>query len=328
MNWAACTSGSPRTVRRVTLMVAGLELPVKGGHTMTMTSFLARGFAALLLALAGLQAGAAPVSIKDDRGRALTLAAPPQRVISLLPSLTESVCALGGCERLVGTDRYSNSPSQVLALPKLGGIDDAQVERIVALKPDVVLAATSARIIERLESLGVKVVVVESKTHADVQRSVATIAQLLGTPERAAAVWDRIQREMAEAAARVPAGVRGQKVYFEVDATPYAAGSTSFIGETLVRLGLGNIVTPELGPFPKLNPEFVLRAQPDILIGAQRNIDEMPGRPGWSALRAVQGRRLCGFDPEHYEVLIRPGPRMGEAALQLATCLASLPGAR
>jgi iron complex transport system substrate-binding protein len=296
---------------------------------MTMRSLLRQLVAATLLAATALCASAAgPITLKDDRGRTLTLAAPPQRVISLLPSLTESVCALGGCARLVGTDRYSNSPAEVLALPKLGGIDDAQVERIVALKPDVVLAATAARIIERLEQLGVRVVVVESKTHADVQRSLGTIAQLLGTPERAAPVWARIQREMAEATARVPARVRGQRVYFEVDASPYAAGSSSFIGETLTRLGLGNIVTPELGPFPKLNPEYVLKAQPDILIGAQRNVSEMPARPGWSALRAVQGGRVCGFDPASYEVLIRPGPRMGEAALQLAGCVAGLPEPR
>lgn len=295
---------------------------------MTMRGIPSRVLAALLLAATGLCATAAPLTLKDDRGRALSLPAPPQRVISLLPSLTESVCALGGCARVVGTDRYSNSPAEVLALPKLGGIDDAQVERIVALKPDVVLAATSARIIERLEQLGVPVVVVESKTHADVQRSLSTIARLLGTPERAAPVWARIQREMAEAAARVPPGVRGQRVYFEVDASPYAAGSSSFIGETLTRLGLGNIVAPELGPFPKLNPEYVLKAQPDILIGAQRNVAEMPARPGWSALRAVQGRRSCGFDPASYEVLIRPGPRMGEAALQLAGCVAGLPEPR
>jgi iron complex transport system substrate-binding protein len=291
---------------------------------MTMRTLLRQALAMALLAATGLAATAAPLTLKDDRGRTLTLPAPPQRVISLLPSLTESVCALGGCARLVGTDRYSNSPAEVLALPKLGGIDDAQVERIVALKPDVVLAATSARIIERLESLGVKVVVVESKTHADVQRSLNTLAQLLGTPERAAPVWERIQREMGEAAARVPPQLRGQRVYFEVDASPYAAGPGSFIGETLVRLGLANIVAPELGPFPKLNPEYVLRAQPDILVGAQRNVGEMPGRPGWSALRAVQRQRICGFDPAHYEVLIRPGPRMGEAALQLADCLAAL----
>jgi len=279
----------------------------------------------LLLALLGAAVHAAAIGVTDDRGRTVSLAAPPQRLISLLPSLTESVCALGGCARLVGTDRYSNAPAEVQALPKLGGIDDAQVERIVALKPDVVLAATSARIIERLESLGLTVVVVESKTHADVQRSLGTIARLLGTPERAAPVWERIQRELAQATARVPAALRGQRVYFEVDASPYAAGPGSFIGETLARLGMANIVPPELGPFPKLNPEYVLRAQPDILVGAERNIAEMPGRPGWGALRAVQRRRVCGFDPAHYEVLIRPGPRMGEAALELAGCLAALP---
>ena len=214
------------------------------------------------------------------------------------------------------------------ALPKLGGLDDAQVERIVALKPDVVLAATSARIIERLEQLGVHVVVVESKTHADVQRSLATIAQLLGTPERAAPVWARIQREMAEAAARVPAKVRGQRVYFEVDGSSYAAGRSSFIGETLTRLGMGNIVGPEFGPFPKLNPEFVVRAQPDILMASARNVDAMPSRPGWGTLKSVQQRRWCSFPADQYEFLIRPGPRMGEAALQLAGCVAGLPEPR
>jgi len=94
----------------------------------------------LLLALLGAAVHAAAIGVTDDRGRTVSLAAPPQRLISLLPSLTESVCALGGCARLVGTDRYSNAPAEVQALPKLGGIDDAQVERIVALKPDVVLA--------------------------------------------------------------------------------------------------------------------------------------------------------------------------------------------
>ena len=73
------------------------------------------------------------ISVRDDRDATLTLTAPPQRIVSLLPSLTESVCALRGCARLVGTDRFSNSPASVLALPKLGGLDDAQIERIVAL---------------------------------------------------------------------------------------------------------------------------------------------------------------------------------------------------
>ena len=266
----------------------------------------------------------AQITVRDDRGVSITLAVPPQRIVSLLPSLTESVCVLGACARLVGTDRFSNAPASVLALPKLGGINDALIEPIVALKPDVVLAAPSARVIDRLEALGVKVVVLESRNHAEVRRTLNLLSQLLGVPAQAGTVWAGIEREMSEAAARVPANLRGQRVYFEVDATPYAAGAGSFIGETLARLGLANAVPVELGPFPKLNPEFVVRAQPDIVMAAQQNLADMPQRAGWAALSALKSRRSCGFDGPRYELLTRPGPRLGEAAQVLADCLVGL----
>ncbi len=293
---------------------------------------LVPGLLALSLCAAGvaqttLQASAfAQTSLRDDRGATLVLSAPPQRIVSLLPSLTESLCALGGCGRLVGTDQFSNWPSSVLKLPKLGGLDDAQIERIVALKPDLVLAATSARVIDRLEGLGVKVLVLESRNHADVKRTLNLLAQVLGTPNEAAAVWAKIEADINAAAARVPPAVRGQRVYFEADATPYAAGASSFIGETLTRLGMGNVVAEALGPFPKLSPEFVVRAQPDVMMATARSVADMPKRPGWSALSALKLNRTCGFVADRYEVLIRPGPRMGEAALVLADCLARLPG--
>jgi iron complex transport system substrate-binding protein len=264
------------------------------------------------------------LSLRDDRGVSVQLAVPPRRIVSLLPSLTESVCAVGGCARLVGTDRFSNSPASVLGLPKLGGIDDAQIERIVALHPDVVLAAPSTRVIDRLEGLGIPVLVFESRNHADVQRTLEVLARLLATPEQGARVWAHIQQQIAAATARVPAGMRGQRVYFEVDATPYAAGAASFIGETLARLGMGNAIAVGLGPFPKLNPEYVVRIQPDIVMAARADLAEMGKRPGWSALHALRAQRICGFAPERYELLIRPGPRMGEAAAVLADCLAAL----
>jgi iron complex transport system substrate-binding protein len=266
----------------------------------------------------------AQTTVRDDRGVAVTLAAPPQRIVSLLPSLTESVCALGGCARIVGTDRFSNAPAQVAALPKLGGLEDAQVERIMALKPELVLATPGARVIERMEGLGVPVLALESRTHADVRRTLALLARLLGTPDAADAVLARIDRELEAAAQRVPTALRGQRVYFEVDPTPFAAGAASFIGETLARLGMGNAVPAALGPFPQLNPEFVLRAQPDIVMAARRNLADMPRRPGWSGLRALRERRTCGFDADPYEVLVRPGPRLGEAAATLADCLVAL----
>lgn len=266
----------------------------------------------------------AAFALRDDRGVTHRFERPPQRIVTLLPSLTETVCALGGCARLVGVDRFSNSPPQVRSLPKLGGLEDAQVERIAALRPEVVLAEPSARVIDRLEGLGLKVVIVDAKTHADVRRSLGMVAALLGAPDEAERAWARIQQSIEAAAARVPAGVRGQTVYFEIDSAPFAAGAGSFIGETLQRLHMGNVIAPALGPFPRLSPEFVVTARPDIVMAAQRNLDDMPRRPGWASLPALQRRRSCGFDLEHYEMLIRPGPRMGEAALHLADCLAGL----
>jgi len=137
-------------------------------------------------------------------------------------------------------------------------------------------------------------------------------------------VWAAIERDTATAAARVPAALRGKRVYFEIDSTPYAAGAGSFIGETLTQLGLNNAVPADLGPFPKLNPEYVVRLQPDIVMAAEHSVVDMPKRPGWSALKALQTRQTCGFSPAHDELLIRPGPRMGEAALLLADCLVAI----
>lgn len=285
---------------------------------------LARSIAALLFAALLPIAAQARITLHDDRGATLVLAAPPQRIVSLLPSFTESVCALGGCAWLVGTDRYSNWPASVRGLPKLGGVDDAQIERIVALRPAVVLAAPSARGIDRLEALGVKVLVLESRDLADVKRTLKVLAQMLGMPAQAAQVWSGIERDTRAAAARVPAALRGQRVYFEVDATPYAAGAGSFIGELLARMGLANAVPAALGPFPKLNPEYVVRLQPDVVMASVQDLATMPGRPGWGALNALRDGRTCGYTSAQFELLTRSGPRLGEAASLLADCLVSI----
>lgn len=285
-----------------------------------------RALLASLLLLAGLAAQAAPpVVVHDDRGVALRFDAPPQRIVSLLPSLTETLCALGGCSRLVGVDRFSDWPASVKALPQLGGLDDPNIERTVAVRPDLVLAARSARIVDRLEALGLKVLVLESDSHADVERSIRLLAQVLGVPEQGAALWAAIGRETAAAAARVPPRLRGRSVYFEVDNTPYAAGAASFIGQTLQQLGLANVAPASLGPFPKLNPEFVVRAQPAVVMAVRRELLAMPARPGWAGLQALQQGQVCGFETSSYEMLVRPGPRMGEAARVIADCLAGLP---
>ena len=288
---------------------------------------------AILVALGLLMAGLAQaqaqtlisapaIQVTDDRGRTVTLPRPPQRIVSLLPSLTEAVCALDQCHRMVGVDRYSNWPEAITRLPQVGGGLDPNIEAIVALRPDVVLMATSSRASARLESLGVAVVALEPKTHADVQRVLGKIGQVLAVPD-AQRVWRRIDAAVEAAAQSVPPAARGARVYFEVNRGPYGAGTSSFIGETLTRLGVRNILPAALGPFPKLNPEYVVRADPDLIMVGARSVDGLAERPGWGSLRALREQRLCVFSPEESDVLVRPGPRMAEGARLMAGCLAS-----
>ncbi|CAA2104452.1 Vitamin B12-binding protein [Variovorax paradoxus] len=274
--------------------------------------------AALGLALCAF--GAHAFDVVDERGVAVNLPQPPQRIVTLLPSLSESVCALGACDRLVGVDRYSNSPAQLKALPQLGGGIDPNVEAIVALKPDAVLLAKSSRVTQRLEALGLKVLVLEPKSHADVRRVLDKLDQVLGTHE-APKVWRVIDAGVSAAAQSLPASAKGLRVYFEVNSTPYAAGESSFIGETLARLGVKNIVPASLGPFPKLNPEYVVRANPDLIMVSVRSAQGLEQRPGWGGIRAVREGRICRFSAEESDVLVRPGPRMDEAARLMAQCL-------
>ncbi|MDD2919889.1 helical backbone metal receptor [Rhodoferax sp.] len=258
--------------------------------------------------------------VTDDRGMTISFETTPQRIVSLLPSLTETVCALGQCEKLVAVDRYSNYPDRVTKLPQVGGGLDPNIEAIVALKPDVVLMATSSRVGERLQALGIKVVALEPKNHADVKSVLATLGVLLGT-SAAPQVWQSIELSMASAAQSLPVRIKSNRVYFEVNRAPYAAGEASFIGETLTRLGVQNIVPASLGPFPLLNPEFVVRANPDVIMVGDINFAGMAGRPGWDNVRAIARQQVCIFTPAQADVLVRTGPRMAEGAQLMAQCL-------
>jgi iron complex transport system substrate-binding protein len=247
---------------------------------------------------------------------------PAQRIISLLPSLTETVCALGACNRLVGVDRYSNWPESITQLPRMGGGIDPNIESIVALKPDLVLMAGSARGGERLKSLGLTVLTLEPKNYADIQIALGVVGKALGVPAKNSdRVWRDINAQVEEISKSVPQYAKAQRVYFEVSPVPFGAGDGSFIGETLQRLGARNILPAAMGIFPQVSPEFVVRAQPDIIMVGDSNLSEMQARPGWTNLSAMRTGRVCTFTPKESDVLVRPGPRMVEAARLMSQCL-------
>lgn len=269
---------------------------------------------------AAVAAPAAELRITDDRGVAVRLPSAPQRIVSLLPSLTESVCELGQCHRLVGVDRYSNHPASVRSLPRVGGGIDPDIESIVALRPDLVLAATSSRGLPRLEALGIRVLALEPRDSAGARRVMDTLGTVLAVPG-AARIWRAIEAGVSAAAQSLPPRDRPLRVYYEVSNGGYAAGPASFIGELMARLGVHNIVGPDMGPFPRINPEFVVRADPDLILIGERNAMGLAQRPGWSTMRALRDQRLCVFSADESDVLVRPGPRMAEAARILARCI-------
>lgn len=281
------------------------------------------------LASAAASAPAAAIRVVGDDGQAVQLAAAPQRIVAMMPSLTESVCALGACARLVGVDRYTNWPRELDALPRLGGGFDPDIEAMVRLRPDIVVMPTGLeRGAARLRALGLQVLLLEARTLAEVQRTLQVLEKALALPEgRAQQVWQQIQDALDEAAASLPERARGVRVFFEAAPGPWGAGETSFIGELLTRLGARNIITAEMGPFPRVAPEFVLRAQPEVIIVPNRGMGSIPARtysyPGWrQAMRALKEGRVCEFNGQDSDIISRPSPRMADAARLLAQCLA------
>jgi iron complex transport system substrate-binding protein len=269
------------------------------------------------------------VTVRDDRQQEVSFSQAPARIVSLLPSLTETVCALGQCRKLVGLDRYSNWPASVRQLPRLGGGLDPNIERVVAQRPDLVLMATSARGAERLQALGITVLALEPRTHADLQRVINTLAQVLGVPaSEGERLWREINAGVLAAAQSLPPQARSQKVYVEVSPAPYGASESSFIGETLMLMGLRNILPGNLGPFPKINLEFVVRAQPDIIMAGDSSRASMLQRPGWSQLKVIQSEQVCVFNSDESDMLVRAGPRMAEGARLMAQCIARSQGGK
>ena len=233
------------------------------------------------------------------------------------------MCALDECARLVATDRYSDWPDSVKTLPKTGGLEDTQIEQIVNLRPDLVLLAHAPRVRDRLRGLGVATFDAESRSYADISRTVLLIGLLLAVPDKAAALNLKIERAVAAVAESAKRELHGRTplVYYEVDAGPYAAGPASYIGEMLARLGAGNIVTPDLGPFPKLNPEYVVRHPPDVVLVWPKEAANLGNRPGWKEIRAIKENRICSFAPAVSDTIARPGPRVAEGLRAMADCL-------
>ncbi|MBS3967762.1 MAG: ABC transporter substrate-binding protein [Truepera sp.] len=277
----------------------------------------------MALWLATALASSYPLTLTDEQGYTLTLTGEPQRVVSMLPSHTETVCALNGCLTLVGIDDFSAGIPNTSGLPTLGGgLFGFSLEAIVALEPDLVLVSEFGELAGALRQAGLTVYAGSPQRFEDAFTFFEIIGQLVNRQEEAAQLATSVRAEIAAVVAAV-AGRTPPTVYYELDATPFSVGPGSFIGVLIAKAGGQNIVPAELGDFPMLDPEFVISADPEIIVLASapygESVATVAARPGWATLTAVVEGAIIELTSAQVDLINRPGPNLGAAVRLLAS---------
>ncbi len=263
-----------------------------------------------------------PVEGKDDRGVAVRLRSSPNRIVSLAPSLTEIVFLLGQEGKLAGVTRYCNYPPRAKALPRIGGIADPDVERIVAASPDLVLCTTDGNPKEKvraLEEIGIPCFALAPQDLAGIYAAVERIGALLGVPERAKREADALRARAARAARRGHG--TAPRVLFVVSTSPIiAAGKGTFMDELLSLSGGSNAASSFSGRYPRLTTESLLTAKPDLIfIAAMEGVERFPDEvTRWKEVPAFRDGELFSLDGD---LVTRPGPRMVTALEEVSRAL-------
>lgn len=251
--------------------------------------------------------------------------AQPQRIISLAPSVTETVFALGMGDRLVGVSVYCDYPPEAAKIDKVGTFLAPNIEAIVAHHPDLVIAVPSPGNhgpVEQLQQLGMSVLVVDPGSIAEIRQSFLTIGHALGRDAAAAELVAGVDRKIAEVQARL-GDVPRRKVLMVVGQTPLIAAGTGTVQDELIRMAAGENVGARGGRgWPHLSIELAIAAAPDVIIDSTMGNEERTGAGAASefwrsfpTIPAVREGRVVGF--QAYEIL-RPGPRIAAAFATIA----------
>ena len=255
----------------------------------------------------------------------------PTRVVSLSPTHTEIMFAIGAGDLLVAVDQFSNFPVEALDLPnELSGFEP-NIEEIAAFEPDLVLIGGDFNGIgDQLAELGIASWDgPAASTISDTYTQIEQLGAVSGRIGEAAELVSSMQARVDAAIASVPAADPALSIYHEVDNTFYSADSTSFIGEVYASFGLENIADRAEGDnfgFPQLNVESIISANPDVIFVPCGNFctttaDEVAARPGWDAIAAVQNGNIVEADED---IASRWGPRIVEYYEAVAAVIANV----
>lgn len=276
-------------------------------------------FVAALAMSAALFAGVAQaaISVKDDGGNTVTLSKPAQRIISLAPHATELIFAAGGGDRIVGTVGYSDYPVAALKIPRVGSHQQIDVERIIALKPDLLvvwLHGNSERQLEHVRKLGIPFYFSEPKKLTDIPTSIERLGMLMGTEQQANKVAAAERTELA----RLTEQYRNRptvRMFYQVWGKPVYTLNGGNIMSDVIRLCGGENVFANLAiPAPVVTTEAVLLENPEVMMTGDRQAEKSGGLEIWKQyknLLAVKNDNLFSVDAD---LVNRAGPRLIEGA--------------
>ena len=258
-----------------------------------------------------------PATLTDFQNRSVTVPSRPERLVSIGPSITAFLFALGAGPRVVGVDDFSDEPAEAATREHVGGIK-VNFEKVVALKPDLVFSVKfSDGTIEKLQAASLNVLVVDPQSVADV----ATTATLLGKAVGADGdgLARSIQQRVDAVRAKTATVTSRPRVYHEIDASDpakiFTVGPGSYINDLIEIAGGTNIAAKAASAYPQLSAEEILRSDPEIIVLAVDAYSAKPAdvaaRQGWSIIAAVKNNRIVSIEPN---LINRPGPRVGEAA--------------
>ncbi len=257
-----------------------------------------------------------PAAVVDFQGRSTTVAKRPERIVSIGPSNTELLFALGAGDRVVGVDDFSDQPAAAATKDKVGGVK-VNVEKVVSLRPDLVVSVKfSDGTIERLVSSGAPVVIVDPQSLAEVSRSAVLLGTAIGANGQKLA--SDMESRVDAVRAKTAAVSSRPRVFHEVDASDpsklFTVGPGSFIAEIVDIAGGANVAARAGSAYPQLSPEEIVRLDPEVIVLADADYGMTPAlvaaRQGWSQISAVRLKRIYTIPDS---LVSRPGPRVADA---------------
>ena len=268
-----------------------------------------------------------PLTVTDDEGTEVAIAAEPERIVSLSPANTEIVWALGAGDRQVGGTDFDDFPAEAAALPDVASYTGVDVEKIVGLEADLVLATGNGfnppDDVARLRSLGIPVLVVYAPDVAGVLADIELIGTAIGEREAALRLTAVMRAELDRISAATRAAGTAPRVFYELDATAeiYGPADDSFIAEMIELAGGDPITTGDPNVFA-ISLERLVAADPEVIVLGDANYGATPEgvaqRPGWGGMTAVKAGAIRAVDDI---IVTRPGPRLTEGLLALARAI-------